>query len=144
MIASLTGCGTNQNIAQILSLLNEMNEQLTNMEAQMTEILTMLAQQAQTDAYNASGLPQLEGVYDAWLMDLLELSDPAVEVQPLSVLPPTARSCRSVGRPTCPPPRSPTLRGVLLHPDAVRGVPGRRGATPGTSSARPRPGPGHP
>ncbi len=87
VIASLTGCGTNQNIAQILSLLNEMNEQLTNMEAQMTEILTMLAQQAQTDAYNASGLPQLEGVYDAWLMDLLELSDPAVEVQPLSVLP---------------------------------------------------------
>lgn len=87
VVASLTGCGTSQDISQILSLLNAMNEQITNLEAQMTEVLAMLAQGGQTAAFNNSGLKQLDGVYEAWLMDLLELSDPAVTVQPLSVLP---------------------------------------------------------
>lgn len=90
LVASLTGCGTDAELARILNLLDAMNEQLTNMEQQLTTILTMLADQAQTTAYNTSDLPQLEGVIESWLLDMLELSDPAVDVQPLAPIPATS------------------------------------------------------
>ena len=87
LVASLGGCTEGNQIAAILELLTQMQQQLNEMQAQLNQMSRMLANQAQATAFNYSQISQLQLALSSWQLDLTELASPSVDVNPIPDVP---------------------------------------------------------